>query len=137
MTGEPPIPPTEPEQPSSFRPSWTPPPAKRPHPLVLGGVGFGTFIVSILVFTIVGMASMSSRVWGFLIPLAIAGIAIGLIAAFALTRVMSTLLFGVTATDPTTFTLISLLLIAVAVLASYVPARRATRVNPLIALRYE
>ena len=77
MTGEPPIPPTEPEQPSSFRPSWTPPPAKRPHPLVLGGVGFGTFIVSILVFTIVGMASMSSRVWGFLIPLAIAGIAIG------------------------------------------------------------
>ena len=74
---------------------------------------------------------------GYGMKLVIAGIAIGLIAAFALTRVMSTLLFGVTATDPTTFTLISLLLIAVAVLASYVPARRATRVNPLIALRYE
>jgi putative ABC transport system permease protein len=74
---------------------------------------------------------------GYGMKLVIAGIVIGLIAAFALTRVMSTLLFGVTATDPTTFTLISLLLIAVAVLASYVPARRATRVNPIIALRYE
>jgi predicted permease len=74
---------------------------------------------------------------GYGMKLVIVGIAIGLIAAFALTRVMSTLLFGVTATDPMTFTLISLLLIAVAVLASYVPARRATRVNPIIALRYE
>jgi putative ABC transport system permease protein len=74
---------------------------------------------------------------GYGMKLVIAGIAIGLVAAIALTRVMSTLLFGVTATDPTTFTLISLLLIAVAVVASYVPARRATRVNPIIALRYE
>ena len=74
---------------------------------------------------------------GYGMKLVIAGLAIGLIAAFALTRVMSTLLFGVTATDPATFTLISLLLIAVAALASYIPARRATRVNPIIALRYE
>ena len=74
---------------------------------------------------------------GYGLKLVIAGLVIGLIAAFALTRVMSTLLFGVTATDPGTFTLISLLLIAVAALASYVPARRATRVNPIIALRYE
>jgi predicted permease len=74
---------------------------------------------------------------GYGIKLVIAGLVIGLIVAFALTRVMATLLFGVTATDPTTFTLISLLLIAVAVLASYVPARRATKVNPIIALRYE
>jgi putative ABC transport system permease protein len=74
---------------------------------------------------------------GYGLKLVIAGLVIGLIAAFALTRVMSTLLFGITATDPATFTLISLLLIAVAALASYIPARRATRVNPIIALRYE
>jgi len=74
---------------------------------------------------------------GYGLKLVVAGIVIGLIAAFALTRVMSTLLFGVTATDPATFTLISLLLIAVAAIASYIPARRATKVDPIIALRYE
>jgi putative ABC transport system permease protein len=74
---------------------------------------------------------------GYGMKLVIIGIAIGLIAAFALTRLMSTLLFGVTATDPITFTLISLLLICVAALASYIPARRATKVDPVIALRYE
>jgi ABC-type antimicrobial peptide transport system permease subunit len=74
---------------------------------------------------------------GYGMKLVVVGIVIGLIAAFALTRVMSSLLFGVTATDPVTFTLISLLLVAVAVLASYIPARRATKVDPIIALRYE
>ncbi|HET6851494.1 MAG TPA: ABC transporter permease [Pyrinomonadaceae bacterium] len=74
---------------------------------------------------------------GYGMKLVIIGIVVGLIAAFALTRLMATLLFGVTATDPATFTLISLLLIAVAALASYIPARRATKVNPIIALRYE
>jgi predicted permease len=69
--------------------------------------------------------------------LVFAGIVIGLGGAFALTRVMESLLFGVSATDRLTFVLISLLLGGIALLASYLPARQAAKVDPMIALRYE
>lgn len=69
--------------------------------------------------------------------LALLGVAIGLAASFALTRVLKGLLFGVSTTDPITFVGISLLLLAIGLLASWLPARRATKVDPLIALRYE
>jgi putative ABC transport system permease protein len=69
--------------------------------------------------------------------LAVIGVICGLVMSFALTHVLQSQLYGVTATDPATFTVVPLLLIAVALLASYVPARRATRVDPMRALRTE
>jgi ABC-type antimicrobial peptide transport system permease subunit len=69
--------------------------------------------------------------------LVLIGAALGLAGAYTATRVMSTLLFGVTPTDLSTFVVVPLLLLVVALVASLVPARRATKVDPLVALRYE
>ena len=78
-----------------------------------------------------------SMVVGESARLATIGIVIGVALSLAATQLMSSLLFGVTAADPLTFISISAMLAAVVVLASYIPARRAMRVDPIVALRYE
>jgi ABC-type antimicrobial peptide transport system permease subunit len=71
------------------------------------------------------------------LELSVTGVILGLIGALALTRVMASLLFGVSATDLVTFSTVPVLLVVIALLASYFPARRATRVDPVVALRDE
>jgi putative ABC transport system permease protein len=71
------------------------------------------------------------------VRMAAVGLTVGILGGFALTRLMTKLLFGVAPTDPFTFATVVLLMMAVVLLASWIPARRAMRVNPIIALRYE
>ena len=74
---------------------------------------------------------------GHALLLAVIGVAIGLPIAFLLTRYLSSLLFGVSATDPMTFSAVPILLTAIALLSSFIPARRASKVDPMVALRYD
>jgi len=78
-----------------------------------------------------------SQVVGDGIRLAVAGIVIGVVIALAITRLLSALLYGVGASDPMTFVGVVALLALVSLVASYLPARRAARVDPMVALRYE
>ena len=84
-----------------------------------------------------GARSIIGLIVGHGLVLTLSGVVLGLVGAFILTRLVASLLFGVTATDPLTFVVIPILLVGVTLLASYLPARRATRVDPVNALRGE
>jgi putative ABC transport system permease protein len=84
-----------------------------------------------------GTRDLALLVMGHGLKLAVVGVLVGLAGALALTRFLSTLLFGIEPTDPLTFGCVSVLLIAIAGLACFLPALRATWVDPMVVLRYE